>query len=199
MRSASFGTPAECDGIALVQSATTPRSAAMAPPRVPIRNNSAVARSAPAASSTRSLKAPANPCSAQKITIAARPDRRRDRRRVMIHRHKLSSGLLDARGGDAAHRIHHRAELADAFDAGANIREALGHDAPLSPDALDDGVPAAGVIDPAYCFSVPSKIFERASSIVPVAWSNATASAAPRSSEALKPFRNVTTSGNDSG
>ena len=54
--------------------AATPLSAATALPRVPIRNSSDVARSAPTASSTRSLKAPANPCSAQNSTSAGRVD-----------------------------------------------------------------------------------------------------------------------------
>ena len=124
-----------------------PRSAATARAAGADQKQSAgVADRRPAASSTRSLKAPAKPCSAteQHQRQPARPPARRrrgprarraqraadrggDRRGIAVDRDELRARLLGARGGDAAHRIDHRAELADAFDARADVGEALGH------------------------------------------------------------------------
>ena len=56
----------------------------------------------------------------------------RDRRRIAVDGDELAAGLLGARRGDAAHRIHHRAELADALDARADVREAFGHGWPAA-------------------------------------------------------------------
>ena len=67
--------PGEWEGSVQFHPGVMPRSAIAARPRVPMRNTSHVASSAPAASSTRSLKAPANPCSAQNNTSAVRPAR----------------------------------------------------------------------------------------------------------------------------
>ena len=46
---------------------------------------------------------------------------------VAVHGKQLAAGLLDPCRSDAAHRVHHRAELADAGDTDADIREALRH------------------------------------------------------------------------
>ncbi len=69
---------------------TMPRSAATATPRVPTMKNVAVARSGPTAPSTRSLNAPAKPCSAHISTIARR------------------AGVLDATGTGAGIRANAR-------------------------------------------------------------------------------------------
>ena len=60
--------------MALFQAMSIPLSLVTASPLVPIRNISDEARSPPTSSSTRSLKAPAKPCSAQNMTSPGRVD-----------------------------------------------------------------------------------------------------------------------------
>ena len=63
------------------------------------------------------------------------PDGDRDRRGIAVDGGELAARLLGARRGDAAHRVHHRAELADAVDARADVGEAFGHGWLGSPGA----------------------------------------------------------------
>lgn len=58
------------------------------------------------------------------------PDRDRDRRCIAVDGDELAASLLGARAGNAAYRIHHRPELADAGDARSDVREAFGHSCP---------------------------------------------------------------------
>ncbi len=50
-----------------------------------------------------------------------------DRRRIALNSDKLAAGLLDTCCRDAAHRVHHRAELAGPIDTRINVREAFSH------------------------------------------------------------------------
>ena len=55
------------------------------------------------------------------------PDRDRDRGSITVDGGELASRLLGARRGDAAHRVHHRLELADAVNARVDVGEPFGH------------------------------------------------------------------------
>ena len=138
-----------CEGRAADQSGETPRSASTVPPRVPTRNRVDVARSPPAKSNTCSLKrrqqTPARRQTRQVPGARAagrcfgvrRHQRKRaadalgDDARVAVDCGKLGPRPLRARGGDAAHRVDDRAELLDAVDPRADVRESERHGARL--------------------------------------------------------------------